>query len=127
MILAYIAEHSLPLSIAPDLVELTQKLSTDKVALSSVKLSRTAASYKMVHGLDHTLSERTISNLKHYPFLLNVDESTCSSNKKVLAMLVSYFDQEQKNVVVEHLGSLEVLQVNAATLEKAICDFFKEK
>ncbi|KAJ4940452.1 hypothetical protein JOQ06_026755 [Pogonophryne albipinna] len=127
MVLAVIAEHSLPLSTAPVLVELSQQLAADKIALSRMKLSRTAASYKMVHGLGHTFSERTLSNLRKYPFSLNVDESTSSSNKKVLAMLVSYFDQELKDVVVEHLGSLEVVKVNAASLEELICNFFKEK
>ncbi|KAJ8390548.1 hypothetical protein AAFF_G00103450, partial [Aldrovandia affinis] len=127
MVLGVVAEHSLPLSIAPVLVDLAQQLATDKVALSNIKLSRTAASYKMVHGLGHTFSERTFSNLRKYPFSLNVDESTCSSNKKVFSMLVSYFDEERKDVVVQHLGSVEVLKVNAASLEKVICEFFEEK
>ncbi|KAJ4925581.1 hypothetical protein JOQ06_018307 [Pogonophryne albipinna] len=113
MVLAVIAEHSLPLSTAPVLVELSQQLAADKIALSRMKLSQTAASYAwcMVWAT-HSL---------------NVDESTSSSNKKVLAMLVSYFDQELKDVVLEHLGSLEVVKVNAASLEELICNFFKEK
>lgn len=127
MVLAVIAEHSLSLSIAPVLVEMSQQLAADKAALVNMKLSRTAASYKMVHGLGYTFSERTISNLRKYKFSLNVDESTCNSNKKVLAMLVSYFDQAQKEVIVEHLGSLEVVKVSAASLEKAMCDFFERE
>lgn len=127
MVLAVIAEHSLPLTIAPVLVELSQCLAADKAALSQIKLSRTAASYKMVYGMGHTFAERTFSNLRQYTFSLNVDESTSSSNKKVLSMLVSYFNKELNDVVVEHLGSLEVAKVSSASLERVMCDFFQKK
>ena len=78
-----IAEHSLPFAIAPVIVELAQSLALDKVALQGIKLSRTAAAYKMVHGLGRTFSERTFSNLRRFPFSLNLDESTLNNNKKV--------------------------------------------
>ena len=127
MVLAVIAEHSLPLKMAPVLVELSQCLAADKAALSQLKSSRTAASYKMVYGLGHSFSEKTFAYLRQYPFSLNIDESTSSSYKKVLSMLVSYFNQELNDVVVEHLGSLEVIKVSAESLERVICDFFQEK
>lgn len=41
-------------------------------------------------------------------------------------MRVSYFNPELNDVVVEHLGSLEVIKVSAANLERVICDFFQE-
>lgn len=126
-VLAVMAEHSIPLSKAPVLLELSQMLAEDPAALRSMKLSRTAATYKMVYGLGYTLTEKTILNLKQCPFSLNVDEATCTSNKKVLTMLVSYFHEEQKNVVIEHLGSIKVLKVDAGSLEKAISNFFQEK
>lgn len=88
--------------MAPVLVKLSQGLAADK-ALSQIKLSRTPASYKMVDGMGHTFAEETFSNLRGYPFSLNVDESTSSSNKKVLSMLVSYFNEELNDIVVEHL------------------------
>ncbi|XDV26551.1 hypothetical protein PO909_030216 [Leuciscus waleckii] len=101
MVLAVIAEHSRPLTMAPVLVELSQGLAADK-ALSQIKLSHTAASYKMVDGMGHTFAEKTFSNLRGYPFSLNVDESTSSSNEKVLSMLVSYFSEELNDAVVQH-------------------------
>ena len=51
MVLGTLAEHSVPFSMAPVIVELAQTLALDKPALQRMKLSRTAASYKMVHGL----------------------------------------------------------------------------
>ena len=126
MVLGVIAEQSLPLSIAPVLVNLAQTLALDKMALAQLKLSRTAATYKMVNGLACTFSERTVYQLNRCPFSLNIDESTCNSNKKVLAMLVSYYHEDKEKVVVEHLGSLEVQKVTAASLEKSLTDFFIE-
>jgi len=79
--------------------------------------------YKMVYGMGHTFVEKTFSKLRQYPFSLNVDES---SNKKVLSMLVSHFNEELNEVVVEHLGSLEVVKVSSASLERLMFDFFQK-
>lgn len=39
-------------------------------------------------------------------------------------MLVCYYHEDYRKVMVEHLGSLEVLKVNAASLQKVLCNFF---
>ncbi|KAL6473267.1 hypothetical protein MHYP_G00194550 [Metynnis hypsauchen] len=39
-------------------------------------------------------------------------------------MLVRYYHDDLRKVMVEHLGSLEILRVDAASLEKVLCDFF---
>ncbi|XP_029624602.1 uncharacterized protein LOC115203766 isoform X2 [Salmo trutta] len=126
MVLGVLAEHSLSFTIAPVIVELAQNLAIDKVALERMKLSTTVASYKMVHGLVRTFSKRTFSNLSWFPFFFYLDESTSNSNKKVLSMLVSYYHDDMRKVVVEHLGSLEVIKVNAVSLERALCNFFND-
>ncbi|KAK5911915.1 hypothetical protein CesoFtcFv8_001842 [Champsocephalus esox] len=126
MVFGTIGEYSLPLSAAPVIVELAQTLALDKPALAHMKLSRTAASYKMVQGLGHTFSERTFQRIRSSPFSINLDESTSNSNKKVLSILVSYFNQELNHVVVEHLGSIEVLKGTAYHLETALVTFFKD-
>lgn len=43
MVLATLAEHSLPFTFAPVMVKLAQALASDKIALSGVKLSRKTA------------------------------------------------------------------------------------
>ncbi|KAL2102116.1 hypothetical protein ACEWY4_001284 [Coilia grayii] len=126
MVLGTLAEHSIPFSMAPVIVELAQTLSLDKPALQGMKLSRTAASYKMIHGLGRTYSERTFSNMRRFSFSLNIDESTSNNNKKVLSMLVCYYHNDLHKVMVEHLGSVEILRVDAASLEKVLSDFFRD-
>lgn len=126
MVLATLAEHSLPFKFAPVMVNLSQALALDKVALSTLKLSRTSAAYKMVHGLGFTFSERIIANTQRYPFSINLDESTTNGNKKVLSILVSYFNTEKRTVDVEHLGTLEVIKGTALKIEKLLAKFFEE-
>ncbi len=41
-------------------------------------------------------------------------------------MLVCYYHADLRKVMVEHLGFLEVVKVNAATLEKVLCEFFEK-
>ncbi|XP_073727804.1 uncharacterized protein [Misgurnus anguillicaudatus] len=126
MVLATLAEHSLPFTFAPVMVKLAQTLAADKVALSGLKLSRTAAAYKVVHGLRFTFSERIFSNTRKYPFSINLDESATNGDKKVLSIQVSYFNPDRKMVDVEHLGSLEIFKVSALKLEKLLVKFFED-
>lgn len=112
MVLGTIAEHFLLLTMAPVLVELARNLATDKV--SGMKPSRTAATYKMLYGLG-TFSERMFTNIRKWPFYIN--ESTSSSNKKVRSMLMSYYHEDLEKVVVEHLGSTEVMTIHDKTIK----------
>lgn len=59
-------------------------------------------------------------------FSINLDESTANRDKKVLSILVSYFNPDRNSVDVEHLGSLEVLKVNAVKLEQLLVKFFMD-
>ncbi|KAF3860132.1 hypothetical protein F7725_000387 [Dissostichus mawsoni] len=45
---------------------------------------------------------------------------------KILSMLVCYYHADLRKVIVEHLGSLEIVKVNAASLEKVLCEFFEK-
>lgn len=61
MVLTTLAEHTLPFTFAPVMVKLAQTLATDKVALSGLKLSRTAAAWIGIYifGEDHFPSTST--------------------------------------------------------------------
>ena len=65
-------------------------------------------------------------NTQKYPFSINLDESTTNGDRKVLSILVSYFNPDRKMVHVGHLGSLEVLKVSALKLEKLLEKSFEE-
>ena len=65
MILGYIAEHSLPLSLADSLKNLIQEASRDPQSLSGLSLSKQTASSKMNY----------VAKLRSTPFSLNIDEA----------------------------------------------------
>lgn len=60
MLLGFLAEKSLPFTIAEDLLDLAKALSTDKKALNSMSMHRTSASYKIRYGLAKTFADSLI-------------------------------------------------------------------
>ena len=122
MILAFLAEHSLPLSLADSLTSLIQEAARDPKALNGLSLSKSAASYKMNHGLGKTLKGRIISKLKDCAFSLNIDEATNDHGKKVLSLMVSFFDEEAGAVSIHHLSSVELIKVDAKSVFQAIVE-----
>ena len=72
-------------------------------------MDRTTASYKMTYGVVETFKERIVRNMRQTPFSLNIDESTSSNDKRVLAALVSFYNK----VSNEHMESVELIKINA--------------
>lgn len=126
MILGVIAEHSLPFTMSPVLINLSKELAKDQKALNSLAMDRTTASYKMQYGLKKTVLDQTLENIRGCLFSLNIDEAMSNNHKKVLAILVSYFDTRRSKVVIEHLSSIEVIKVDSATLFDKLSTLFKE-
>ena len=54
MLVAFIAEHSLPFSLSESLIDLANELSKDEAALKRLHMHRTTASYKLTYGLGLT-------------------------------------------------------------------------
>ena len=83
MVLGTLAEHSIPFSKAPINVELARPFSLDKPALQGMKLSQTAASYKMIHGLGIYIFFLTYYFSVLISILVNCTHKTCSLNYHV--------------------------------------------
>ena len=64
MILGFLAEYTLPFTMAPKLIELTKAMSADKTALSKLPMSRTTVSYKMRLGWQKRLRINLVKNSK---------------------------------------------------------------
>ena len=64
----------------------------------------------MRNGLARELRKQVVDKLKEGFFSFNID--------KVLTLLVSYFCGTKNEVVVEHLGSLNLPTVNSETVFK---------
>ena len=86
------------------------------MALSQLSVDRTTASYKMNCGLAESFGEKLVQNLRQTQFSFNIDESTISNDRKVLAVLVSFYNKQSKFVVCEHWESKELIKVSAESI-----------
>lgn len=57
-------------------------------------------------------------------FSLNIDEATSSGTKRVLTILVNYIDPASRRPTLEHLASVSLVRVDAASVFKAVDDIF---
>ncbi|CAL4093635.1 unnamed protein product, partial [Meganyctiphanes norvegica] len=126
MLLAFMAERSLPFTMAPDLIEWAKVSAIDMKVLSNMSMSRVTASHKMKFGLGKTFKEELSTELKECKFSLNLDEATSDSNKKILTILVSYFSPSKNKVIINHLASVNMLVVDGIHLEEEMDKIFKE-
>ena len=101
-ILSFIAENSLPLLVVPKLIEYFQFLSRDPKALYQLRMNQTAASYQLKHGLLVHIHKKAVDCMKKYSFSIKIDECTSNISQKVFSILVSYFDIEIGESVVQH-------------------------
>ena len=127
ILLGFLAEHSLPFSMAPALTQFTRTLGADRKALSQLKMDRTTASYKMTYGLAKTFDEELSSKLKDTFFSLNIDEAFSDNLHKVLTLLVQYPDTDSKRIKVQHLKSVSLEKVNAEKVYSAVTGVLEER
>ena len=89
MVLAYSAQTNGSFAQVPGLIELAKELARDPTALSSLKMSESAASYKSTFGLGLTFKNSLVESLRASPFSLNIDEATACNHEKVNILLIS--------------------------------------
>ncbi|GBM51626.1 hypothetical protein AVEN_43259-1 [Araneus ventricosus] len=104
ILLRFLAEKSLPFAVAPDLLELVREMSKDRKALYRITMHRNAASYKTRFGISKTGKEAPFEDLHKEFFSLNLDESTNSSNQKIVMVLVNYMTKDG-DISTKHLSS----------------------
>ena len=78
MLVTFIAEHSLSLSLSESSIELVKELSKDEAAMKRLHMHRTTASYKLTYGLDLNWQNELTNILCETAFSLNMGESTSS-------------------------------------------------
>ena len=122
MVLSFVAEHKLPFAMANN-VELANEMMRDPLAAKTLKRSCTVAAYKLRDGLAKGLEEELIEKLKKCFFSLDLDEATSLTHHKVLTLSVSYFCHLKKEIVVEHLTSLNLPIVNSLKVYDAVETF----
>ena len=89
-------------------------------------MDRTTATYKLCEGLSVYQQHELIEKLKNTDFSINMTECTATnSHKRVFNILVSYYEEILKEIVIEHYDSVECILVNSLTLLDKIDSLFK--
>ena len=127
-VISFVVENSLPLSSVPKFIEFAKNLARDHKALSELKMNRTAASYKLVDGLNVFECKKIVDAMKSYPFSINIDECTSNNHHRVFSILVSYFDEILGLSIVQHYKSVSksMIEVIAITIFQTICKLFQD-
>ena len=87
-------------------------------------MNRTAATYKLKHGLSVYVRKNVVDCVEKYLLSINTDECTSNNSHKVFSILVSYFDTEIGASVVQHYAFVSLIEVNAKSLLECICNCF---
>ena len=127
MVLGFVFENNLPFSTTEKIVELANDIMRDPHAAKKLKLARTTASYKLRYGLTKGFEDELLEKLRKTFFNFNLDEATSTTHHKVLTILVSYFCELRKDIIVEHLASVNIPILNAETIDAAVIDLVKSK
>ena len=104
-LVSFMPEHSLPFTLTPQLVRFAQELSKDSKTLQSLNMSRITSAYKLREGLAGSIFEEIIADLRSSFFSMNVDECMSNAYEKIFSIIVSYFSDDLKRVVVHHYNS----------------------
>ena len=84
-VISFVVENSLLVSSVPKLIEFARNLSSNHKALLELKMNRTAASYKLVNGLNSYEQKKIVDAMKSYPLSINIGECTSNNHQKVSA------------------------------------------
>ena len=84
-------------------------------------MERMSATYKIKHGVHLSIRKRLLQSMRENSLSFNIDESTAKGSKKrVLNVLVSYFNNEVGERCTDHYCSLEMTIVNSDTVLEAV-------
>ena len=126
LLLSFLCEHNLPISLAPKLLQLCKDVNRDPKASNEISMSPGAATYKIVHGLGLFYNKAVICKLQKNSFSVNIDKCTASNGMKVFTILVSYFDDELERSTVEHYKSIECIDISGEILSEKLLNAFIE-
>ena len=123
LVASFVAENSL-FSFTPKLIEFVKEYSRDSKALNGLQMSRETVAYKLKEGVSAYYKRQLVQKMKSVPFSINIDECVSSNYRKVLSILVSYFDDDIGKTVIHHYESVDMIVVKATTLKDKLVELF---
>ena len=101
-VVSFLAEHTLPFTMAPQVIRLVQELARDHKMLQSLSMDRTTTPCKLREELGEMIHEKIVWVLQQVFFSMNVDECMLNAYEKIFSIIVSYFSDKLKRVVVHY-------------------------
>lgn len=125
-ICAFLAEHCLPFSLSPDLIDLIKTLGSDQESCKKLSMCRKTASYTLTHGLARSVKLELHQKLKTTYFSINLDESTDNAGRKIVNVLVRFYDDAKGEVVTQLLGSYSESHATSANLFAGLAELLDQ-
>ena len=66
-----------------------------------------------------------ISKFRKSKFSINLDECSSNANQRILSVLIQYYSEDEKKVVVRHYFSDELIFVNAQSVYGCVVSHFE--
>jgi hypothetical protein len=123
----FIAENNLPISLTQDLVALLKSLFPSEGSLKNVKLGKQKATNVIRQVLGFYSIKEVITKLKANPFSLIIDETTDRSTKTQLAVLGTYFDEENFKLDTFLIDLITLPNGTATTIYESVIKCMNDK
>ena len=127
LLTAFMAEHQVPFRQADHLVETIKKMFPDSTTAQSMSLKRTKVSYLLQQGIAREERLAVANICKKQQFSLIIDESTDVSVSQILAVVVRYFDENQRESTDALLDTIEVDDATGVGLYNAVKQLLSER
>jgi len=120
----YIASHT-SINCIDHLAELLKMLGKGS-RLEHLRLHRTKCSQLIKNVIAPTMLSELVDDVADSPFSLIIDESTCISVTKYLAIMIKYFSKSEEAMLTEFLGIIEVYRATADALFTSLIEYFEQ-
>ena len=89
-------------------------------------MCRKTASYTLTHGLARSVKLELHQKLKTTYFSINLDESTDNAGRKIVNVLVRFYDDAKGEVVTQLLGSYSESHATSANLFAGLAELLDD-
>lgn len=124
---AFVAEHNLPFLVMDHLPQLITSVCKDSAIAKKIACGRTKTSAIIRKVAGKQSFEDLTEILKTNKFSLIVDESTDIATKKHVCLVVRYYDTETNNVKDDFFMLIKLVEADASSLYRHICEAFTSK
>ncbi|CAL4189446.1 unnamed protein product [Meganyctiphanes norvegica] len=123
---ALVAEHNIAFSTSDHATKIFHKMFPDSSIAAGFKCSRTKTNYTIVDGIATESQEKLLESIKNVPFSILIDESNKQYGKKILVILIKFYDEGHGDITTRFLDICVCNNGTADVIASVIVDFFNK-